>query len=530
MRRFAIATCLLFSFISLGGKAVSMDHRTAAFAYAHHPIAAANEHAQVAFDRGLTLLYAFERLAARRAFEDAAKADPKCAMAQWGIAMSLGSNINVPIDAAGEQQAYAAIARALELAPNANELDRAWIEAASTRYTNAAIPDYARLARNYKHAMALLVERYPDDLDAATLYAESMMDLKPWALYTPAGDPVGGTQQILSVLESVMRRDPSHIGANHFYIHAVEASRAPQRALIAATRLGAMSFEPAAAHLVHMPAHIYMRTGDFATAVMTNEHATAHDRAYMAMAREDREASFYYDHNLTMLAAGYSMEGNYAGAERVARRLKAEGAVVPALFVPLRFQRWDEILAMPKPTAAPSTEPLRLAFWHFSRGVAFAAEGKIDGAARELEVVKGADVALHYPASPGNYNSSASLMRLAQDDLSARIAQLRGNPNVAIVALRRAVAAQDALIYIEPPDWYFPEREALGGALLINGQAFRALEVFRADLNRNPRNPRSLFGLSQALERLGRTVDAQLVRNQFQTGWTQADTRLTALW
>ena len=283
----------------------------------HHAVSTTNAQAQAYFDQGLTLLYAFNRAAARHAFERAAAADPRLAMAQWGIAASYGSNINVPIDEAGERSAIAAVQRAQQLSAGADELDRAWIGALATRYTSAAKPDFAALDHAYARAMANLSAKYPDDLDAATLYAESLMDLRPWALYTPAGQPVQDTATIVATLESVMRRDPGHIGANHFYIHATEASTTPERGLIAATRLSSMNFEPAAAHLVHMPAHTYMRTGAYESGVMSNEHATQHDRAYLAN-NEDREASGYYQHNLTMLADAYSMLGNYAVHSRAA--------------------------------------------------------------------------------------------------------------------------------------------------------------------------------------------------------------------
>jgi tetratricopeptide (TPR) repeat protein len=532
MRKYIIAALLCLGLLPARGHTMSMSAAASGLAYAHHPVATASARAQAAFDRGLTLLYSFERLAARRSFEEAAKADPNCGMAHWGIAMSYGSNINVQIDAAGEKQAYASMQRARALAVKANGLDRAWIAVAATRYSDSANPDFARLTLSYKNAMAALVQRYPDDLDAATLYAESLMDLKPWALYTPAGDPVTGTSEIVAVLESVLRREPSHIGANHYYIHALEASRDPQRALIAANRLAAMHFEPAAAHLVHMPAHIYMRTGDYDAAGMSNEHATTHDRSYLAMAKEDREASAYYDHNLTMLAAGYSMEGNHLGATLAAQRLRDEGAIVPALFVPLRFHRWTEILAMPEPAPAPDTEPMRVAFWHFSRGVALAATGRVAAASGELKAVQLANAALHIPPLAGTYNGSASILGIAEAELAARIAQASGDTAGAIAGLERAVAAQDALNYIEPPDWYFPDREALGAALLGSGQPASALAVFRADLERNPRNPRSLFGLMQALKSSGRGADATLVQQQFTRAWHNADGALTlsSLW
>jgi tetratricopeptide (TPR) repeat protein len=491
----------------------------------HHAVSTTSAQAQAYFDQGLTLLYAFNRAAARRAFERAAAADPHLAMAQWGIAASYGSNINVPIDEAGERSAVTALQRAQQLSAGANELDRAWIGALVTRYTSAAKPDFAALDHAYARAMANLSAKYPDDLDAATLYAESLMDLRPWALYTPAGQPVQDTATIVATLESVMRREPGHIGANHFYIHATEASTTPERGLIAATRLSSMNFEPAAAHLVHMPAHTYMRTGAYESGVMSNETATQHDRAYLAN-NEDREASGYYQHNLTMLADAYSMLGNYAGAAAAQRRLADAGDLVPAMYVPLRFGRWTDILASAQPPAS-GDEPLRIAFWHFSRGMALAGTSDVAGARTELAAVKAADAALKLPSINGYTNSSAALLGLAEDELGAKIAAAGGDVAAAVTLLEEAVTTQDGMIYIEPPDWYHPVRESLGGLLLQQHRYAEAEAVFRADLRHNSRNPRSQFGLAAALDGEGRTSEAILVRAQFLSAWQYADTTLT---
>lgn len=519
---FLLVVCAFASVASADTMRMSTSTKSAS---QHHAISNASAQAQIYFDQGLTLLYAFNRVAARNAFERAASIDPHCAMAQWGIAMSYGPNINVSIDAAGEQEAYAALVRAKQLSVTANDLDRAWIGALAARYSNTAKPDFAALDRAYARAMADLSAKYPDDLDAATLYAESLMDLRPWALYTPAGEPVEDTQTIVATLESVMRREPDHIGANHFYIHATEASTSPERALIAATRPSSMNFEPAAAHLVHMPAHTYMRTGAFEAAVASNEHATEHDRAYLAV-NEDREASGYYQHNLTMLADAYSMLGNYAGAAAAQRRLVDGGALVPAMYVPLRFGRWAGILAYAQPNASED-EPLRIAFWHFSRGMALAGTSDVKGAPVELAAVKAADAALKLPSISGYTNSSAALLGLAEDELGAKIAQAGGDAAAAVSQLEDAVKTQDGLIYIEPPDWYHPVRESLGAILVQQRRYTEAEAVFRADLARNPRNPRSLFGLAAALDGEGRTGDAQLARAQFQSAWQHADTTLT---
>ena len=498
-----------------------------AYDVVHHPTSTRSAAAQECFDRGLTLFYAYARLASRRAFECAAKADANFAMAYWGIALADGSNINVTVDPAGERAALAAIQRAQQLGAQAPPVEQAYIGALATRYA-AGSPDLHKLAVSYERSMAALCSRYPDDPDAATLHAEALMELQPWQLYAPVdGAPLGRTDEIVAILSNVLVREPGHIGANHFYIHAIEASRHPERALPSASRLQSMHFEPAASHLEHMPAHIYMRTGDFSLAAQINEHASMHDVEYLKAAGEpDPEFTVaYHDHNLNMLSAAYGDEGNWSGARRTAAKLTSEGAFVPAMFVFVRFGRWQEILALkqPKPDSA---EPLRLAIWHFARGVAYASTGRVKDAQAELAAVRSAQHALHIAAWPGTWNSSNDLLSIAIDTLEARIAIAQQNDPGAIAALSNAVAAQDRLLYIEPPDWYAPMREALGGALYAQGAYARSAEVFRADLVRNPRNPRSLFGLWKALGALGDQADAAWVQRQFQGAWQHADIEL----
>jgi hypothetical protein len=336
------------------------------------------------------LLYAFSRTVARRAFYTAA-ADPHFAMAYWGIAMSYGSNINFPQDIASEHAAFSAIRKALALRVTASPSERDYIEAAATRFSEAAKPDYAALAVAYHNAMRTLAHKYPLDADAATLYAESGMNLRPWDLYAPDGTPRPGTAAICATLESVLRRVPQHIGANHFYIHATEASLHPERALQSAGRLASMKFEPAAAHLTHMPAHTFARTGFYRPASGSNILATARDRAYLSSegrldaeipAYHISEGAAYYMHDLMFLAYTDAMGGNLAGARRATSRLSAEGLRVPAMFALLRFERWADILGLP-PLKADPVEPMRLVIWHFARGMAFAGTGNLRASSRE---------------------------------------------------------------------------------------------------------------------------------------------------
>jgi hypothetical protein len=498
---------------------------TGPLARQHHQVSTSSDTAQHYFDQGLTLMYSFNRVAARAAFQSAVKADPSLAMGYWGIALSYGPNINVPIDAAGEKSGFAAITKAQALASGGTDEERAYISALATRYSNAAKPNFDSLSVAYHSAMRDMVAKYPDDLDAATLYAESGMDLRPWDLYTTAGVPHPGTAEIVSTLESVLDRDPMHIGANHFYIHATEASLHPERALISATRLSDMHFEPAAAHLVHMPAHCFARSGDFSAALDSNMHATGYDRMYLAHV-DDPEGGAYFAHNLQFLTYAAMMTGSYADAQRAATDLAQQGATENEYFVKLRFARWNEMLALPQAKAfiyLPMQEPV----WHFARGMAAAELGNVALAKTELLTVQQAYNTGNVPDLFGFNNGSKHVLGVAKNVLGARIAWAQADKSGAIAMLREAVKAQDAFYYIEPPDWYAPAREALGSALLQAGDAKGAEQVFRADLAVNRRNPRSLFGLMESLKAQGRNGDATWVQDQFEAAWSHADTHLT---
>lgn len=381
-----------------------------------------------------------------------------------------------------------------------------------------------------------LVKQFPDDLDAATLFAESGMNLHPWGLWHPDGSPELGTEEIVATLESVLRRDPNHMGAIHYYIHAVEASPNPERALAAANRLAALA--PAAGHLVHMPAHVYIRTGDFDAAVKTNELAAAADRAYIqSSGAQGIYPAMYYSHNLHFIAAAAGMNGEYAKAKKAADMLGAhvgpmvkempplEGFMTVPIAVDVRFQKWDEILSMKPPDPAMKTTTV---FRHFARGMALASKGQVAEAEAEYRVVK--EAADKTPpdqvfAMPVN-NRAKDILTIAENVLGAKIALAKKDNAQAIAMLRHAVEIQDSLKYDEPPDWFYPVRESLGAVLLLNGNAVEAEKVFREDLERNPRNPRSLFGLSEALKAQNKNYDAQFVDKQFQAAWKNADIKL----
>ena len=486
-----------------------------------HPVSTSSAAAQRAFDEGLTLLYSFNRLAARAAFERAAQADPDLAMAYWGIAESYGPNVNVPIDEAGERSASDALAHARSLLGYASEEEAAYIAALAVRYTTAPHPNYNALARAYERAMSDLSHKYPDDLDAATLFAESEMDLHPWAWFSNSGQPAEGVNEAIATLEGVLARDPMHIGANHYYIHATEMSKDPGRALLSAQRLGTFTFEPAAAHLVHMPAHTYMRTGYYDLAASVNVRATEHDRMYLST-EMDPEASGYYAHNLFFLASAYEMEGDYAGARAAAAQADGKDVGSITLFVLCRFARWHEILNLGGLKAAPA-DPLRMPLWRFARGMAFAGTGDVASAQRELGMLGDLNKSMNLPAVAGFNNASRQLLGIALDVLGAKIDRATGHYTDAAALLVRAVRIQDGLLYIEPPDWYYPVRESLGAALLRAGDAKGAERTFRDDLARDPRNPRSLFGLEKSLEAEGDMTDAAWVQREFTAAWRNAD-------
>ncbi len=502
----------------------------------HHPTSTTSAEAQKFFDQGLRLIYAFNHDEANRSFQRALQLDPKFAMAWWGIAVAVGPNYNLPVDADHEKIAVDAVNHALELSLAAPPIEQDYIKAIATRFTSAANPDYSQLNINFSMAMRELAKKYPDDLDAATLFADSLMNLRPWRLWNLDGTPAEGTPEIIATLESVLRRDPNHVGAMHLYIHAVEASPNPERALHYADHIAALA--PAAGHLVHMPSHIYMRTGDYDGARARNVDAARVDEQYIAKTgAQGMYPLMYYSHNLHFLAVAAGTQGRCSEAVDAAQRLT--GNVQPALsempmlepFMGIRFavdvrcRHWDELLAAPQPSVKT---PILRAFWLYAHGSALAARSKpaeAEADERELASIEKAtprdDIFM-----PPIENHTWEILHVAHDLLAARIAALKDKA-AAVTLLRDAVAHQDKLLYNEPPDWYFDTRETLGGMLLQTGDNKGAEEVFRESLARGPRNPRSLLGLAESLKRQGRDYDAAWVQKQFETAWHGADISLT---
>jgi tetratricopeptide (TPR) repeat protein len=512
--------------MSAQGRAVTL---LAGIGDAHHPVSTHNPQAQEFFDQGLRFIYDFNHDEAARSFQHAAELDPKVAMAYWGIAEAVGPNYNDPADPDRYKRAHEAAQKALDLSAGASESDQAYIQAMAKRFPADSKSDRRKAAEDYRDAMRQVVGEFPDDLDAATLFAEAGMNLHPWGLWHTDGTPEAGTDEIVATLESVMKRDPNHLGAIHYYIHAVEASPTPERALAGANRLAALA--PAAGHIVHMPAHVYIRTGDYDAAVKTNEQAASVDRAYIkATGAQGIYPMMYYSHNLHFIAMCAAMNGNYAESRKNADLLVGnvgphvkdmpplEGFMTIPTAVEIRFHHWNEILKMPQPDAAMKTATV---FWHFGRGLALAGTGKIPEAEAEYKIVSDAetatppDVIFQMPIN----NKAKDIMRIAKDVLGAKIAVAKKENGSAIAMLREAVAIQDTLKYGEPPDWFFPVRESLGGVLLMNGDAAGAEKVFRDDLDRNQRNPRSLWGLHQALMQQKRGYDAGFIQREFEASW-----------
>lgn len=507
----------------------------------HHPVSTSKPEAQRFFDQGLALVYGFNHEEGVRSFKRAAEIDPQLAMAHWGVALALGPNINMDVDAEHEKAAYEAVQKALALSSKASEAERAYINALSKRYSNDPKADLKKLSIDYKNAMADVTRRFPDDLDAATLYAESIMVLRPWQFWTREGKPAEGTEEMVAILESVLRRDPQHTGANHYYIHAVEASPHPEWALPSAQRLKVLA--PMAGHLVHMPAHIDIRAGNYDAAARSNAYAAEADREYFKVTgQQGMYPMMYYSHNLHFLAVAHGMQGRYQDARRAADQLYAHlgqflqgsgpelDAVLPLLdaFMPtptlimVRFRRWDDILKSPAPDQKLT---VTTALWHFGRAMAYASTGKVENAEKERTIVVSAAKALPADRMYG-FNTATSVFGVAENVMNARIAMAKSDRKAAIEFLKKALVVEDSLNYDEPEDWYIPVRESLGGALILSGDYPEAERVFRAELEKHRRNGRALFGLLESLRAQGKKQAAEFIQREFEASWRNADTKL----
>jgi tetratricopeptide (TPR) repeat protein len=494
----------------------------------HHPVTTNSPLAQRFFDQGLTFVYAFNHDEAAGSFKEGARRDPGMAMAYWGIALALGPNINQPEDTDRGKLAYEAIRKAQSLEANASEPERQYIDALAKRYAaDGRMNDALQLA--YANAMRDVARRNPDDPDAGALFAESMMDLHPWKLWNADGTPVAGTDEIVATLEGVIAKYPDHVGANHYYIHAVEASNEPGRALASADRLAKLV--PAAGHLVHMPAHIYFRVGDYDASADANLRAIKADRLYIrARSPKGMYPMMYYPHNIQFLWASYMMEGNSKGATKVSRELEAAIPVATVRQMPMaeipsryfteaRFGRWDAILKEPAP---PADLKYTTAIWHYARGLALVAKGRLDDAKKEHDKIE-AIVAATPDDRVVGFNSGKKLLELGSATLAGEIESAEGRHDDAIKSLRDGVAIQDSLTYEEPPVWYYPVRETLGMELIADGKTADAEQVFRDDLKQNPENGRSLSGLAICLRARNASEELATVEDRFKKAWAHAD-------
>jgi len=506
----------------------------------HRDIGSKVPAAQRYFDQGLRMAYGFNHEAAGRAFAEAARLDPTCAVCVWGQALVLGPNINLPMDPASAGNATALARRAAQLAAYATPADRALIEALQARYADPAPDDRKPLDLAYAEAMAKVVRAFPGDDDAATLYAEALMDLAPWAQWAE-GKPTEHTPRVLAELERVLARNPRHIGAMHYYIHATEASPTPERAIPYADTLAALA--PGSGHLVHMPAHTYIRVGRYHDATLTNFAATTADKAFLSFCHGSNGVYplGYVPHNwhFASMTAGLTGSRTLAlrAAEETAKRADhaAMGSpplefmqifVATPLFAQVRFGQWDAVLAQAQP---PAPLPFPTAIWHFARGMAYVRTGKQAEADRELEALRtiARDPALA-KISFFDINHADAVLAVAVPLLQGELLRAQGKPTQAIAALREAVAAEDKLSYNEPADWPLPVRWYLGAALLETGDARGAAEAYRQDLTTYPDNGWSLHGLAQAQRRLGDAAGAADSERRHRAAWQWADAPLTA--
>jgi tetratricopeptide (TPR) repeat protein len=497
----------------------------------HHPITTTSELTQRYFDQGLRLVYAFNHEEAIRSFEAAAQQDPQAAMPYWGIALALGPNINSAMEKKDERRAIEMVQKARQLADRATPGEEAYIEALVTRYVGRKGAKRKGLDEAYAKAMRSVVVRFPEDADAATLFAEALMDLRPWDLWKPDGRPQQGTDEIVTTLESVLARNPDHPGACHYYLHAVEASSQPERALPCAERLPGLM--PGAGHLVHMPAHIYMRVGKYHEAAERNQQAAYIDQQYLASGHQTGEyADGYYTHNLHFLWASLAMEGRNVEAMKAARDLTATITVEEArkdrwkeLYLPtpifsmIRFGRWEELLKEPAP---PKGLRLMEGMWRLGRGLALVATGRLPGAEGEHFVLAGLTKQIRRDRTAEDKTERA-LLKIAERVLAGELAARRQRYDDAIRLFEDAIKMEEALPYSEPPLWPLSVRHHLGTVLLLAGRPSDAEAVYRADLLRHPDNGWALIGLIQSLRAQHKDDQAAAAEDRFKKAWAHAD-------
>ncbi|HJS72775.1 MAG TPA: hypothetical protein VJ921_00710 [Vicinamibacteria bacterium] len=498
------------------------------------PVTTLSRDAQLFMNQGLNLAYGFNHAEAGRSFREAARLDPNLAMAYWGQALVLGPNINAAMAPEEEPKALELVQKALSLKSNGSPREQAYIDALAKRYTGKP-EDREAANKAFAEAMREVAKAFPDDLDAQVLYAEAMMDLRPWGYWMPDGEPHEGTSEIVSLIESVLEQDSHHPLALHLYIHLIEPTETPEKAEFAADRL--LTLMPGAGHMVHMPSHIYQRIGRYEDAARSNELASLADEDYITQCQaQGLYPMGYYPHNVHFLWFAASMDGRGQVAIDSARKLASKvtdealkevpmtaGFRVVPYYALTRFGRWDEMLKEPAP---PASSLYLTGVWHYARGLAFVGKGKLAEAEKELAEVKriAKDPALEFSLfSP---NVASVIFSIAPDVLGAEIAAAKKNYDQAISQLERAVRIEDSLVYTEPSEWHYPPRHALGAVLLEAGRAREAETVYWEDLRRNRENGWALYGLVKALEAQGKTEQAALMKSRFETAWARADVKL----
>jgi tetratricopeptide (TPR) repeat protein len=503
-------------------------------------VTAKNADVQRWFDQGLAMTYGFNHDAAERSFLKAAELDPDCAMCWWGSALVLGPHVNAGMDPVNNPKAWDRLQRAQNAAGNATEKEQAFIKALSARYAENPPENRRPLDEAYEVAMRELAAKYPDDLDAVTLHAESMMDLQPWDYYDASFEPKGHTAEVVSQLESVMARNPEHAGALHLYVHAVEASRDPSKGVAAADTLRELL--PGSGHLVHMPAHIYARVGRWHDAVIANQKAIGADDAYLAICKPGPGVYplGYVPHNHHFLWFAATMEGSSQLAIDSARTTGEKTSDPKLMRMPgfeamqnfsltpyyaaVRFGRWDEVVATPKPA---DDVPFMQAMWNYGQAMAAVAQGRLDDAKKfHADLVPAASNPAIEKLLAWNRYSLIGGVQVAERFVAAEIARAEKNYDAAIAALNTAVTIEDTLPYDEPPAWNWPTRLALGNVLLEAKKPAEAEQAFRDELQRNPENGWSLNGLARALKAQGKTQEAKEIEARFAKAWANADVEL----
>jgi tetratricopeptide (TPR) repeat protein len=505
----------------------------------HMPITTANPRAQTYFDQGLALAYGFNHAEAAKSFQAARDIDPSCALCAWGVALVLGPNINAPMFEEAVAPALAAVKDAAKLAETATPREQALVAALAKRYSHEPKRKQADLDARYAEAMRIVAHDYPQDDDIQVLFAESLMDLTPWAYWSKDGKAGLHTAEVVETLEKVLARNPGHIGANHFIIHAVEASPSPERALPSAERLADLA--PGSGHLVHMPTHIYLRIGRYLESVRLNERAMGVDAAYLSSCGPSGVYPLaYVPHNVHFVLASAALSGQKAKAMQAADRIVAgvdetamrdpvwgtqsQHFAAQKLFAELRFGEWQALAAHALP--APDLAYLR-ALTHYARGVGLARLGRPAEAQAEAQALRtiAADPNLA-EILISSTNRADTVLAVAQASLDAEIKAAEGDASAALAAFASAAQAEDSLRYMEPADWPVPVRQHWGAYALSKGRAAEAQRIFTEDLQRVRENGWSLFGLSQALAAQGKGDEAAIFAQRFQAAWKQADVKL----